>query len=508
MNEYLKAKRRIFDTFTENCDPVAAAIGLSDEQMIALLEALEPFLPFRLPAQVRAVSMFLYSGCQRFDRWFPPSPYVVPHSQQERFRKFVEAFARVENPPMNSSVFRLHLLRDRLYVNFGENITSSIANENLTLLRQEILQIPVPASPTKRVEFEEQRTDLLAILDGLADQSLRTVLRFSVPYLLHTATLEIRFTWRRMPVKAQIIPSQKLLEETFVQTEGIVQTIGASRWQTGTSRITLELDALLDGSTFTPALQALQTDGPPVSGWPKSFTLAFSIFHDLAWRVRMEHAGTHNWIPAPRDLSDLEYWIKTLSHDNLGWMRKSSPAALMQFHAPEAQKLSLNLGELNQLPWATECTLRAHMYLELGDTNEALFWLNVAVESLIARRFVQIEQATGRLSLANDLGSPKEFWAEAEAIVSKQFPELAGKTKWPTAKIHVSIFGKLKALYRLVPMKTSLEELIVHYRAISGERNDLFHGKRSTRTTVAAVKAAKQSFDWIDSNMWPEAPHA
>jgi hypothetical protein len=270
----------------------------------------------------------------------------------------------------------------------------------------------------------------------------------------------------------------------------------------------VELDALLDGSAFTPALQALRSDGPPVSGWPKSFTFAFAIFHDLAWRVRMEHAGTHNWIPAPRDLSDLEFWIKTSSNDNLGWMRKSSPATLMQIHASDAEKLILNLGELNQLSWATECTLRARMYLELGDTNEALFWLNVATESLIARRFEQIEELIGRPSLANDLGSPKEFWAEAEAIVSKQFPELAGKTKWPNAKIHVSIFGKLKALYRLIPMKTSLDELLIHYRAISGERNDLFHGKRTTRTTVAAVKAAKQAFDWIDFNMWPEAPHA
>lgn len=508
MNEYLKAKRQILGTFTENCDPVAAANGLSDEQMLELLEAINPFLPLRLPTQVRAVSKFLYSGCQRFDRWFPPSPYVVPHSQQERFRKFVEVFARVENPPMNSSAFRLHLLRDRLYANFEEKPISSIENEDLAQFRQEILKISVPPLQTKQTEFEEERTNLLSLLDGLADQSLRTVLRFSAPYLLHTATLEIQFTWRGMPAKAQIIPSPKMLEETFVQTEGTVQTVGASRWQTGTSRITVEFDALLDGSAFTPPLQALQSDKLPVSGWPKSFTFAFLIFHDLAWRVRIEHAGTHNWIPAPRDLSDLEFWIKTSSNNNLGWMRQSSPATLIQFHAAEAQKIILNLGELNQLSWATECTLRAHMYLELGDTNEALFWLNVAVESLIACRFKEIEQMTGRSSLANDLGSPKEFWAEAETIVSKQFPDLAGKTKWPTAKIHVSIFGKLKALYRLVPMKTSLNELLVHYRAISGERNDLFHGKQTTRTTVAVVRAAKQAFDWIDSNMWPDAPHA
>ncbi len=143
------------------------------------------------------------------------------------------------------------------------------------------------------------------------------------------------------------------------------------------------------------------------------------------------------------------------------------------------------------------------MYLELGDTNEALFWLNVATESLIAQRFDEIESVTSRSGLASSLGSPKEFWAEAEMLLSKQFPDMKGKVKWPTGVIHVSVYGKLKALYRLVPMRTALDELLAKYREISGLRNDLFHGKSSVRVPVATVQTASEALKWIDLNMWP-----
>lgn len=60
------------------------------------------------------------------------------------------------------------------------------------------------------------------------------------------------------------------------------------------------------------------------------------------------------------------------------------------------------------------------------------------------------------------------------------------------------------SLYRLVPMQTSLKELQRKYRDISGERNELFHGKRTTRVSVATIEAAQQALDWINTNMWPQ----
>ena len=145
------------------------------------------------------------------------------------------------------------------------------------------------------------------------------------------------------------------------------------------------------------------------------------------------------------------------------------------------------------------------MYLELGDTNEALFWVNVAVEALIIRRFQEIEALVGSPGLAEELGSPKEFWADAEEMLAQQYPCMAGKVKWPSSQIHVSLFGKIKALCRRVPMQATHKEIIKQYRVISGERNDLFHGKMGGRTSVETVLKAFDALKWINEKMWPEA---
>jgi hypothetical protein len=172
------------------------------------------------------------------------------------------------------------------------------------------------------------------------------------------------------------------------------------------------------------------------------------------------------------------------------------------FSLPQGVK-TIDLGEIEPLRWAVECRSRAEMYLELGDTNEALFWLNVEVESLISSRFGEIETQTGIKGLAADLGSPKEFWSQSEEILVKQFPEMAGKVKWPSASVHISVFGKLKTLYRRVLMHTPIDDLLRRYKEISGERNNLFHGNLSGSVPVTTVLNALGALDWIDVNMCP-----
>jgi hypothetical protein len=507
--DYLKAKQRITALFLPGSDPVAATATIGDDEMEALLDAIVPSLPLRRPSQMAAISMFLFEGCRRFDRWFAPSPYVVPTRHSERFCKFVNAFRRAERgDPTNCAVFRIHQIRDLVYKHFDGVPLVTIAASKVARYMEQISQISAPSHPVKKAEFEQQKTELTAILGGLGDRSLRTFFQFRIPYVLHKQILEVNFIWGSIAMRARIVPSFHHSEESIVKTgQAAALSIGASRWQTGTSSITIEQEALVDGSAYTDRLQTLPGRDLPVDGWPKSFTWAFSIFHDLVWRLRNEYGGHQDWIPAPRDLSDLELWLRTGSISSLSYIRKGSPATLLEVFVPNKELVSVNLGELGRLPWSTECRVRADMYLELGDTNEALFWLNVAVESLIAKRFSEIEAMIDRPGLVDELGSPREFWSQAEAIVAKQFPEIASKIKWPSAPIHISIYGKLKALYRLVPMRTSVKEVEYYYREISGERNDLFHGNRSTRTTVATVEVASTALAWIDANMWPLITH-
>jgi hypothetical protein len=511
--QYLKAKRRILDCFTSGADPVRAGSAINDEELVSLLNAVSPTIPWSKPAQADALAMFLFAGVTRFDRWFVPTPFVVPPTHHDRFAKFVTAFRRVErNEPTNCPVFELHAIRDDVFRRFDAIPIEAIKAPDVHGFRDLADRVSKPSSASKKAEFESQHAELLAILDGLGNGTLRTRLRFRVPYVLHSRPLRVDFTWGGVAIQAQIEPKFAPSEETFVQAgNGAVLSVGASRWQTGTSAIDLELSTLLDGSAYTERLQAIPGADIPAEGWPQSFTWAFSIFHDLAWTLRAGHNARQDWIPAPRDLSDLEQVIKTSGESEIGWIRKGSPAALQEMFVPSSEPVVISLGALQRLPWSTECRTRANMYLELGDTNEALFWTNVATESLIAQRFEEIEVATSCPGLAASLGSPKEFWAESEIILTKQFPEMQGKVKWPSSPIHVSVYGKLKALYRLVPMKTSLEELLSKYRAISRQRNNLFHGTSSARVSVANVQAASEALSWIDQNMWPlpaQAPAA
>jgi hypothetical protein len=506
----LRVKQKILRVFKPGCDAVIAAQALSDDELEAMLDVIRPSIPFRKPTQNQALEMFLFAGVHRFDRWFPPTPFVVPPTHTARFAKFVSELKRVEErEPTNCPVFQLHLIRDELFRRFDGVPVCEISREDVKQLQELVQQVVAPANPIKRGEFEEQKTASLAILEGLADESLRTVISFRIPYVMHKQQLDLGLKWWGIRMQVLVVPQFNPINETFTVFEGgAALSVGASRWQTGTSQITIRMAALLDGSAYTERLQALPGHENPVDGWPKSFSWAFSIFHDLFWNLREKHGGHQDWIPAPRDLSDLEFSIQTSSCEGLGYIRKGSPAALLEFFGVSLDVLLIELGDIQPLAWSVECQTRATMYLELGETNEALFWLNVAVESLIAQRFNEIEQATEISGLAVELGSPKEFWAQSEEIVRKQYPEMAGKIKWPTAPIHASVFSKMKTLYRRVKMKTTIDELLCRYRDISGERNDLVHGRRTSRVSVAAVMTACEALAWINENMWPQMPTA
>ncbi|WP_156545994.1 hypothetical protein [Cupriavidus sp. D384] len=504
--QYLKAKKCILDTFHQHMDAIQAGSAISDVEMVSLLDLVNQTIPWRKSNQKVAIEMFLFAGARRFDRWTAPTPFVVPPTHHQNFIKFVNAFRKQEgSDTVNCPIFDLHAVRDDIFIFFDKSPLEKIEASATHQFRDRIKRVSQPLTATKKIEFNQQRNELMGILDGLDDKSLRTELRFRVPYILHREKLQLDFDWHGVMMQATVEPNFSPTNDTFFQPEnGAAVSAGASRWQGGTSQVALTLSCLLDGSARTERLQAMPNAELPSDAWPQSFTWAFSIFHDLFWTLRAKNIGQQNWIPSPRDISDLTQVFSTAKIGKFGLIIKGSPASLYEIFTPSSSPLSINLGKLQRLSWSTECRTRADMYLELGDTNEALFWMNVATEALIAERFTQIESWTQRPGLAESLGSPKEFWADAEAIVTKQFPEMQGRVKWPTTPIHASVFGKLKALYRLVPMSTSCDELITKYRIISGQRNDLFHGKTTERVSVSTIQAAREALNWIDQRMRPQ----
>lgn len=500
-------KSKILALFGENRDPVEIARQLTDDELERLLDGMRSPIPFADQLQANALSKFLYAGAARFDRWRVPTPYVVPTTHAERLKKFVRALRTSERGnPANCATFELHVIKNDVFSLLTEQPLTAIPAVKVEDFKRRVSRLQAPSQAAQYEEFVGHRTAVLAILKGLEDKTLRTRISTRIPYPIVKQPTEVQLSWHGLPIIACLTPEFRPSEESMMMAgDGAMISLGASRWQAGATLLDFTIEALIDGSTYTEGLQAIPGHSFPVSGWPRSFTLAFSVIHDLVWQLRDRHGGLQDWIPAPRDLSDVELFIETSSSPRLEYIQKGSPAALMQVFVPTTDVTTVDLGDLKPLSWFAECRIKAGMHLELGDTNEALFWLNVAVEALFAQRFRDIELAIGITGLVESLGSPKEFWADAEAIVAKQFPAMADKVKWPTAPIHVSVFGKLKVLYRRVKMQSGLSELQSRYRKISGNRNDLFHGKSTSRTPVQEVLTAIDALAWIDENMWPKS---
>lgn len=501
----IQAKQRILGTFPPDSNPVTYFANHSERFYLETLEAVYETIPFQDETQNRSLALFLYAGCLSFGRWFAPSPYVVSPELHEKFTRFLQSLKKVEGGSSGNTVaFEVHNIRNKVYAEFDELPVTMVLFDKLEKFRQEIQKIRVPIQPEKRNELIEHSNELAAILSGLEDRSLRTHIKTRLPYILHRASLALSFHWKGIPVQMTLTPDFRPSGEAFANIAPATMTIGTTRWQASTTTIEIDLAALIDVDFYAESLQAIEGQDIAFAGWPKCFALAFTLIHEVSWHLRTKYEGEQQWVPAPRDLAEVETSISTAMRKRIGWRLKGSPANVLEGFTPPDEVLKIDLGELTSLNWSTKCRSLASMYVELGETNEALFWLNVATEAVFKERFAEIAMQINRPNLITELDSPKTFWAPAEEIVEQQFPEMAGKIQWPQAEIHVSIYAKLKFLYKSVEMKTSVKELLRHYRAISKHRNALFHGVLEHRIPLEVVQIAFSDYDWIVANMWPK----
>lgn len=497
------AKKKLLEAFPVGSNPIEYFNKYPEDFYLEILDAIHESLPFEHTRDNASLALFLYAGCCRFERWFAPSPYVVPIQLHANFARFVEALKKVEGKVVtNTAVFELHIIRNAIYDEFDQFPIAEIEKNRLILYRDRIAAIKTPADPVKQKEFLEHRADLVSIIQGLQTQSLRTYIKTKIPYIVHRNPLSLIFTWKNLRTHVSIQPEFMQPRNTFVNFTTPVTSVGASRWQMGASRVELEVDSLIDTGKFTQSLQAIERHNMPVPGWPKAFTLAFSLIYELVWNLRMNHNGEQNWIPSPSDLGDLESGIVT-EGKKLAWKLQGSPTMIYEAFTASAQRTEIQLGILDNPRWSAKCRSVASMYVSLGETNEALFWLNVAVEALCNERFKEIAILTKCPQLETDLNSPKAFWEPAEDIVRSQFPDMAGSIKWPDTVQHVSLYAKLKYLYRRTQMRADISQMLKNYSLVAKYRNALFHGATEQRIPLEDVRTALAAYDWIAGNMWP-----
>lgn len=493
-----EAKQWIKRHFGPGVDLNKVADEIAAKDFIRVLEAIEHVIPFPVRRQNEALKRFLWAGCRKFDRWFAPTPFVVPPDQPERFVRFIRSFAKSESSPENISVFEVHAVRDRLYRTF-DHVCLPFAIEVATTLDQisrNLTEIIPPRDPTKVEEFNKEQLSVAEIVNGLRDASLHSCCTFQLPYSLVKRPLSFAFIWQNLPVEGKIHPKFSRPTHTLIQSGSPIAPKTPTRWQYGESSVSLRFPALIDHSAYVPSLQ-LPQEPPPVSGWPQIFSVVFAITYEISWKLRNDADSLLVWVPSPSDLGGIEFWIETTRDKRINWIKKDNPALGHIIFEPQTEPRHIEFGTLTPTEWHIRCRLLAVQYLALGDTREALFWLNVGIEAFIADKIKEISTNNSDVVDLDEVFGAPSYWDEAKALVANKFPEVIDEIDWPSPVRIASIFQQLKRLSKMVTLLEPVDRIIAHYRKIQCRRNDLFHGKTAVAIPAEEVGIAIESFDWL-----------
>ncbi len=499
--ELEEAAQRIDEAFSSE---VVDKNAMTDEESLTLLETIEDPIHTGWRGPGESLAKFLFSTCAKFDRWDGISPVVVPTSFAGNMERALGLFRLVVGQRHDLvSLFEIDVLRTTVYEHAaivpGRPRTSAF---DVGEYRRRLGEIAIPTMPEQQAAYVERRLRLERLLNGMERGSLKSALELNLPYALHLQAMDVTFNWQGISAEVSIQPflSRERFPGSAVEIPGAAVTaIHVSRWQAATSKIRIQIDGLLDPSYYTPFLRHRAGGFPtPYDGWPSSHTFAFLLLYDLAWELRVNHHGEQHWIPAPADIGQVQYFLL----DSVGNQLDMKALAIggMQATYGEPGLLTLSLGELVPLPWWQKCKAQAALFLDLGDTPEALLWANIAAEALFEERFNEFAADLQRPELAEQLNSPAAVWIEAEEIVSNQFPEMAGKVRWPDTRRHVSMYAKLRYVHKELDLTCTLKETLARYGAISNQRNALFHGASSVRPSADHLVEVLHALEWLDAN--------
>jgi hypothetical protein len=199
-------------------------------------------------------------------------------------------------------------------------------------------------------------------------------------------------------------------------------------------------------------------------------------------------------------MAELEWQVFADPRHRIESVRQTSPGFIFRAFSPSTEVVSLDLRDAPPARWADRCRRIADTYVQAGETNVALFWLNVAAEALLQDRIEEASRSFG-IDLGAVLSSPAAYWDEARTLVEAHAPGISGTIPWPQDATHVSVYRKLKYLHRHYPMAAEGDDVIAHYSRVSRHRNALFHGFLQARLPVEDVERARDSLSWLIANL-------
>ena len=385
---------------------------------------------------------------------------------------------------------RIGLLDRRIAAEHGFKPDAGWPTEDESALQEELSSLGrLDLTPAQRISVEKSAT-LLAE----RRTSIHSTINFELPHPLVRRETSLAIEYENSQVRVAIRPTSAATN-IFTFSEDVhhsLTVLGGGAWPPGVSQVTIVLHGLVDWTASVETYEDAAVSSTRGRS-PAIPQLAADIVRSslLALHLHAEDELDGYWMPVANDIRAYHLQVGTAAEPSAYHMHHLEPSGA-RATILDGPLFEADLGPAERpRPWQA-ARVYAHGALRSARYFDAVVWANVAIEAYIDEVLAEISEKPGVNASALEKGT--SVFAEAEQIVARTYPHLAGTIDWPSTEKAPSRFRQINAAARLMTMGTSKKELNRLYSAVSRQRNDAVHGRsidsvpaREARTALAAL---------------------
>lgn len=417
------------------------------------------------------------------------------HSYGQRpglLARVVQAFATAAgvNDPRGQDL-RVGMLLKRAATEVGYKPGAGWPTEGASALQEELNSLGV-------LELTEAQQAIVEKASRLVEDrsdDVRSTVVFELPHPLVRREAVLTLEYEGTQVLVTIMPTSSATD-VIAFPEGVYHSLtvlGAGAWPPGVSRVTIEFHGLVDWTSSVESYED-EAESSARGRSPAIPQLAADIVRSamLALQSQAEDELDGSWMPVANDVRAYDFQVGTQADPKAYHYHRLRPGGT-RATILDGPVVEVDLGGLERpRPWQA-ARAYAHGALRSARYFDAVVWANVAIEAYIDEVLASIVTTQG--VDATELFQGTSIFAEAEAIVARDHPDLAGTIDWPNVEKAPSRFRQIARAASLVTMAAKKKDLQRLYSAVSRQRNDAVHGRSIDSVRASDARAALVALD-------------
>lgn len=468
--DFIIAKNRVKDLYLKFKETKSCIIyeSLKEDEIRQIYYALHNKLPGKDMSLNYAFIYFLTFAMQRYNR-FGNLRRTDTDDLLGRYQNMLICLKKLEPKAHIFSWWHdMNLIRWHVY----RKCANKAFNEELkTYIDDRINELNTIRINGVDSDVEKTRQELMRLLCSFKS-GIVTNITTTLPYKLiqKNSTFHLYVDGIEVDLSIENEITSSPIQHAQFNRDATLDEMGLSKNSYSQSTLTFNFHCLIDDWA---SIDSVSYSDKEEFSWSYLYDFTYKAIRTVWYHLQSLGDDYVTWPPLPQDIGSINWSVR--SGKNIfdsGYL--TNPATGFTISSNNRGGMHFEISHETVPHWSDNTYYYARLYAKSGQTEEVIFWINVATEALIDEFLKNISPDS---TTYNNLSSQESKFQSAEEILSEQFPEMAGKVSWPNLTIPASVYTKLKrALEYLNQSKKQKESIIRLYSFISKKRNALFHG--------------------------------